>query len=228
MTWLPTASGRVFDLLRPDWREVDLVNDAAEHLARIARFSGAVSSGPYSVAQHSVVGADCIFRDTGDRAAAAAFLLHDGHEYVLTDKTSPNAAAEIATAEQLSPGAGQIVRAMQRLMKQRIDVAIYRAAGMGNDGCPEQYRQIVAEYDLRMLATERAHLLGRQVKLWHPAVEEAKPLRLVGGLTVWPWPMAADEFRDRLRRYLPERFGAPSPRPKPAPRKTARRTLVEA
>lgn len=228
MTWLPTSTGRVFDLLRPDWREVDLMDDVAEQLAQIARFSGAVRAGPFSVAQHSVIGADCIFRDTGDREAAAAFILHDGHEYVLTDKTAPNAEAEVATAEQLSPGAGQIVRAMQKLMKQRIDVAIYRAAGMGEDGCPEQYRRLVAEYDLRMLATERRHLLGRQVRLWNPAVEAAKPLRLIGGLTVWPWPKAADEFRERLRRYLPERFGTPRPQPKAGPRTAARRIPLEA
>lgn len=226
MTWLLTSTGRVFDLVAPDWQQVDLLNDVAEQLAQIARFSGAVRAGPYSVAQHSAVGADCVFRDTCDREAAGAFLLHDAHEYVLTDKTSPNAEAEVVTAEQIMPGAGVVVRAMQKRMKQRIDVAIYRAAGMGEDGCPERYRGLVAEYDLRMLATERAHLLGSQTRLWHPSVEAAKPLRLVGGLSVWPWPKAADEYRERLRRYLPERFGITPARPRSGPRPAgARRAL---
>lgn len=223
MTWLPTTTGRVFDLMAPDWRAVDLMADVADGLAKIARYTGTVPQGPFSVAQHSIVGADAVYRDTGDRAAAAAFLLHDAHEYVLNDKTSPAAEAEALTAEALCPGAGGVVIQMQRLMKRRVDLAIYQAAGMGTDGCPERYRRIVAEYDLRMLVTERAHLLVPCGKRWAEAVEAAAPLRLVGRLTCWPWPKAADEYRERLRRYLPETF-APQPAPRaPTPGFAARR-----
>lgn len=227
MTWLPTTTGRVFDIVRPDWRVVDLMNDVAEQLAQIARFSGATSAGPYSVAQHSVIGADFIFRNGRDRDAAAAFLLHDAHEYVLTDKTSPNAEAEIETAEMIQPGGGRIVREMQRLMKLRIDAAIYNAAGMGAAGCPERFRDLVKTIDLRLLATEKAHLLGPQVKLWNPAVEAAEPLRLTGKITPWPWHMAATEFRDRLRKYLPDRFGgvAANPPSKSGPRRDGARPV---
>lgn len=230
MTWLPTTTGRVFDIMRPDWRAIDFLCDVAEQLAQIARFSGAVRAGPYSVAQHSVIGADYIWRETKEERAAAAFLLHDAHEYVLTDKTSPNAEAEIETAEFIQPGSGRVVRDMQRLMKFRLDVAIYQAAGMGRDGCPPEFREMVKAIDLRMLATEKAHLLGPQTKLWHPSVETAEPLRLTGKITPWPWHKAADEFRDRLRKYLPDRFGAPAPRPqpKPGPRSAARRIPMEA
>jgi len=35
MTWLQTASGRAFDLLQPDWRQVDFEVDIPEALARI-------------------------------------------------------------------------------------------------------------------------------------------------------------------------------------------------
>lgn len=213
MTWLPTTTGRVFNLMAPDWRMVDLIGDVADGLAKIARYTGCVPQGPFSVGQHSVVGADAIYRDTGDREAAGAFLLHDAHEYVLNDKTSPAAEAEIATAEALSPGSGRIVLQMQRLMKRRIDIAIYQAAGMGADGCPEQYRRVVAEYDLRMLVTERAHLLVPCGRRWAPVVEAAEPIRIVGKLTCWPWHRAADEYRDRLGRYLPGTFG-PAPLPK--------------
>lgn len=231
MTWLPTTTGRVFDIVRPDWRAVDLMGDVAEQLAQIARFSGAVSAGPYSVAQHSIIGADFIYRNGRDRDAAAAFLLHDAHEYVLTDKTSPNAEAEIETAELIQAGGGRIVREMQRLMKLRIDDAIYQAAGMGGGGCPAQYRDLVKTVDLRLLATEKAHLLGPQVKLWNPAVEAAEPLRLTGRITPWPWHHAAAEFRDRLRKYLPDRFGGVTANPpsKSGPRRDGvRRIPVEA
>lgn len=228
MTWLPTTTGRVFDIVRPDWRVVDLMNDVAEQLAQIARFSGAVSAGPYSVAQHSVIGADFIFRNGRDREAAAAFLLHDAHEYALTDKTSPNAEAEVETAEIIWPGhGGRVVRQMQALMKLRIDVAIYQAAGMGGNGCPTPYRELVKQIDLRLLATEKAHLLGPQVRLWNEAVEGAEPLRLSGRITPWPWHVAADEYRDRLRKYLPDRFGgvAANPPSKSGPRRDGARPV---
>ncbi|TCR69718.1 hypothetical protein [Bosea sp. BK604] len=225
MTWLPTESGRIFELLAPDWRQVDFDIDIPNALARIPRFTGHIGSGPYSVGQHSVVGADAVFRDTGDRKAAGCFLLHDAHEYVLNDKATPIAEAEAALAEQDCAGAGRIVREVNRRLKQSVDVAIYQAAGLGTSGCPAAFRDIVRAYDLRMLATERNHFLGRGTRLWHPSIEQAEPLRLSGKLKVWPWPDTADEFRERLRRYLPERFGASPSSPKPAPRPAARQPV---
>lgn len=235
MTWLQTCSNgatdRAFDLMNPDWRDVDFEVAIPEALARQSRYTGHVRGGIYSIAQHCVIGADAIWRKYRDRDAAAAFLLHDAHEFVLGDKATPIAEAEVETAEQLQPGAGKIVKAMQRLMKQRIDVAIYAAAGLGNDGCPDRFRRIVAEYDLGLLATERRHLLGQAPKPWHPVVEAAEPVRLHGRITPWPWHHAAAEFRDRLRKYLPDRFGgvAANPPSKSGPRRDgARRQLEEA
>lgn len=227
MTWLQTGGGRIFDLLEPDPAHVDFEIDIAEALARIPRFCGHVRAGPYSVAQHCVLGADIIFRDSCDRNAAAAFLLHDAHEAYLGDIATPVAwaiaeacAAEVAEFE-LAPS--RFRRAVKRL-KGRIDQAVYRAAGI--PGLQDVYAEATAAYDLRMLVTERAHLLGRPLRPWDPAVEAAKPLRLTGGLSVWPWPKAADEFRERLRRYLPERFGITPARPRSGPRPAgARRAL---
>ncbi|PZU83961.1 MAG: hypothetical protein DI527_23430 [Chelatococcus sp.] len=220
MTWLQTCSNgpqdRAFDLLAPGWRDVDFEVGMPEALARITRYTGHVRAGVYSVAQHSVLGADALWHDTRDRRAAACFLLHDGHEYVLGDKATPIAEAEIATAEQIQPGAGAIMREVQRLMKARADLAIYSAAGLGADGCPLEYRRLVKLYDLRMLAAETRQLLGPKPRPW-PILDGVEPARMIGRITVWPWHRAADEFRDRLRRYLPERFGAPRPAPKSGP-----------
>ena len=217
MIWLQTCSNgptdRAFDLMRPDWRDVDFDVAVPEALARLSRYTGHVRAGSYSIAQHCVLGADAIWRQHKNRAAAAAFLLHDAHEFVLGDKATPIAEAEVETAESLMKGAGEVVRAMQKLMKRRIDLAVYMAAGMGTDGCPAEFRKIVAEYDVGMLATERAHLLGPKPKPWHPVVEAAEPVRMTGRVKVWPWLFAADEYRDRLRKYLPERFGAVAPSP---------------
>lgn len=232
MTWLQTASGRAFDLLRPDWRAVDFDVDVPEALARIARFTGHIRSGVYSVAQHCVIGADAVYRETRDRQAAAAFLLHDAHEAYLGDIATPVAEALAAVQGEGASTAG-VVRSAIISLKTHLDRAIYLAAGMGEQGCPLAHRPIVKLYDLRMLVTERAHLLGPAPKPWHPATEAGEPLRLNGRITPWLWHHAADEYRDRLRKYLPERFGAaappakPRPQPKPA-RRAARRIPVEA
>lgn len=229
MTWLQTASGRAFNLLRPDWREVDFEVDVPEALARIARFTGHVRSGPYSVAQHCIIGADAIWRDTKDREAAAAFLLHDAHEAYLGDIATPIAQALAERARFFNGGLlADLVGKSVKSLKGTIDREIYRAAFMGLEGCPTKHRETVKLYDIRMLVTERNHMLGPSPQPWGPPFDTAEPLRLTGKITPWPWHVAADEYRDRLRKYLPERFGTPSPQPKPGPRQAARRIPVEA
>lgn len=220
MTWLQTASGRAFDLLQPDWRQVDFEVDIPEALARLARFTGHVRSGPYSVAQHCVIGADAVFQATRDKEAAAAFLLHDAHEAYLGDIATPIVAALRKMAGTFEKGDAAITFAINGI-KERLDHAIYLAAGCPR--APADHQAIVKVYDIRMLATERAHLLVRSPQAWAPQVEAAQPLRLVGKITVWPWVKAAEEYRERLRRYLPETF-APQPAPsRPTPGFAARR-----
>ena len=92
-----------------------------------------------------------------------------------------------------------------------------------DDRARTAHHAIVKIYDIRMLATERAHLLVRSPQAWAPVVEAAQPLRLVGKIGVWPWVKAAEEYRAALRRYLPETF-APQPAPsRPTPGFAARR-----
>lgn len=229
MTWIQTEQGHAFDLVNPDWRVVDF-DEMANSLARQARFTGHVAGGPYSIAQHLVIGADCVFRDTRSREAAANFLLHDGEEYVIGDEATPKARAEYEIARELhGEEFASRFRAVKRELKRRIEVVVYQAAGLTDYGCDLYFRDLVHEYDLRMLLTERKHLLGKPPRPWAPKIERLQPLRLIGGLTVWPWPKAADEFRDRLRRYLPERFASPArPQPKAGPRPATRRIPQEA
>lgn len=226
MTWLQTGSNRAFDLLQPDVAQVDFDIDIAEALARLPRYTGHVRPGPYSVAQHCVVGADIVFRDTGLRQCAASFLLHDAHEAYIGDIATPvmRAIARYCAREVAAYEIGPSwFRAAFRQLKGDLDKVIYEAAGI--PGLQTLHYVAIADYDLRMLATERLHLLGQSPRAWSPAVESARPLRLPYPLQVWPWPKAADEFRERLRRYLPERFGPSPARPKSGPRRDgARRT----
>lgn len=220
MTWIQTASGIAFDLIDPRPEMVNFEVDIAESLARLARFTGHIRSGGYSVAQHCVLGADALLRETGNRELAAAFLLHDAHKAYVGDMATPVAhalaaytgvcaAADITRRldasfdpKQAHDLAKQAAYAGLSALKSNVDIAIHAAAGIPWP-LPQDTHIAVKSMDLRMLATERRHLLGPSPRLWHPSIETAHPVRLSGKLTVWPWPDAADAWRDRLKRYLP-------------------------
>ncbi len=218
--WMQTTTDTAFDLVNPHPEMVDFKTHIPEALSRIGRFNGTIRSGIYSVAQHSVIGADAIYRETGSNLKAAAFLLHDAHEAYIGDIITPaqNALCSIAAKtafldkSRSLPGVNDMERARAAsdivseaisMLKIRIDVAIYQAAGMDYPLSPD-IRKAVKEMDLRMCATERRFLLGPSPAPWHSSIEEAKPVRLQGRLTVWPWPDAADAFCLRLHRYIPD------------------------
>jgi hypothetical protein len=211
MTWIQTASGRAFDIINPRPEDVDFEVDIPEALARIARFTGHVRAGAYSVAQHCVIGADFMFASTHRNDYAAAFLLHDAHEAYIGDIATPVAAAliERTAREYADDGihgrkiAAQRTKRALAAIKTGIDAAIYAAAGLS---WPYDHamHDVIKEMDLRMLATERRHLLGASARPWDAIHELTEPLPLRGKISVWPWPRAADEYRCALKKYLPQ------------------------
>lgn len=208
MTWMQTATGRAMDLMAPHPEDVDLEADVAEALARTPRFGGHVRSGPYSVAQHCCMGTDCILAAGGSLELARAFLLHDAHEAYCGDITSPLAEAlgERVRADVaphvLPEWAAGVFPSALRALKSDLDRAIHCAAGATWPLAPEIADQVKA-WDIAMLAAERRQLLGRAPKPWQAAVESAKPAPLRGRIRVWPWPIAADEWRRRLHQLFP-------------------------
>lgn len=229
--WIQTGAGIAFDLFAPTRAMVDFDIDIAEALARLPRFTGHIRSGGYSVAQHSVMGADALLSETGRVEIAAAFLLHDAHEAYVGDMATPVAHALAAYVgacaashpvlrEKLEPKGAydigkDIAAAGMRAIKATVDAAIHEAAGIAWP-LPDDVRAAVKEMDIRMLATERRHLLGPSPAAWHASIENAKPVRLIGKMSVWPWPDAADTFRERLRRYIPQ-FQSPRSAPQRLP-----------
>lgn len=220
MTWLQTGSGRAVDLLNPKPEDIDFRVDVPEALARVARFTGHVRSGPYSVAQHCALGADAILRQTHRPEAALAFLLHDAKEAYVGDMSQPFKQALARTANDpcgnghfkiniiengndLGPvhGAAFIHHILRRI-ETGFDRAIHAAAGLSWP-LPPDLQAIVKGYDIRMLATERRFLLGPSPRLWAEEIERAELIRVRGKFTVWPWPQAADEFRARLADLCP-------------------------
>lgn len=195
--WKQTITGRAFPMTSFTHADIDLFGDCAEGLARICRYDGAVPGNPFSVAQHSVIGADAALDETADANLAAHVLLHDAHEYIFGDMTSPVA----AWLAHLAGDEAYLVRALIDEAKAKLDAAIWKAAGIPVPGAT--YRAAVADYDLRLLATEQRQLLMPAPKSWGPSVDAAKPIRMKGRLTAWPVAKAADEFRDRLTRLCP-------------------------
>jgi len=198
---LPTISGKALLLSATGLSgEIDLHGDVAEALARLCRFAGHVPGGVYSVAQHSVLMCDAAQQETGDAHLAAISLLHDCREYVIGDTTTPaqQFLADIAACAGHDPEA---IRFAFTEVGAQLDRLIFKAARI-----PFPSRQIltrVKDYDTRMLATERAHLLLPTKLPWGTAVETARPIRTRGRIKIWPTAKAADEFRDRLSTYCP-------------------------
>jgi hypothetical protein len=198
---IPTISGKTLLLSAAGLSgEIDLHSDVAEALARLCRFAGHVPGGVYSVAQHSVLMCDAAQHETGDAHLAAICLLHDGREYVIGDTTTPaqRFLADIASCAGHDPEAIRFAFAQAGVQLDRL---IFKAARI-----PFPSRQLLArvkDYDTRMLATERAHLLVRSQLSWGAAVETARPIKTRGRIKIWPTARAADEFRDRLSTYCP-------------------------
>jgi hypothetical protein len=114
-----TASGRVIDILDPDWREISF-EDIALHLSRTCRYAGAVRVPHYSNAQHSCLVADCAEKIAPQIERVGIYAqLHDGHEYAIGDVNSV-----LERTLDLS------ARTHIESIRLRLDNAIFRAAGL--------------------------------------------------------------------------------------------------
>ncbi|GLS29926.1 hypothetical protein SAMN04488498_110194 [Mesorhizobium albiziae] len=198
--WLQTLSGRAVTMAKPDPRDIDPLLDLPEMLARIPRFNGAVPGGHYSVAQHCVLIADAILDDGGDVDTAAIGLLHDAHEYIWGDMTTP-ARDGLVEVEAEMFGDSRIAAVVSEV-RRRADQAIFRACGVPWPPTPQQGRT-VKSYDIRMLATERRQMLAPSGRRWAAVFEQAVPLKMRGGITIWSIAKAADEYRERLIQLCP-------------------------
>lgn len=87
-TWCRTASGVGFDLFNLD-AHVAQLEDVAHHLAMLCRYGGATPVF-YSVAQHAVLVARCVYMATQSAALALLALHHDDGEAYLYDIRRPH------------------------------------------------------------------------------------------------------------------------------------------
>lgn len=191
---IQTAGGRPFYVLKPDPQHIHW-DDVAHHLAQRNRFNGACRF-PYSVAQHSVLGAieveDILTRlGTFSRldivTASLYFTVHDGAEAFVPDFARPvKKAPEYAGAMQV---------------EDRIQRAVYQAAWLDPDAVPA----IVKEVDRRMLRTEQRDLMPPPM----PGEEREDVLPFSKQIHFWPFEVARDlwfetfhTYQDELQRIL--------------------------
>lgn len=176
LPFIPTASGAEYHLGKPN-PGVVRIRDIAAHLSRINRWTGATMA-PISVAQHSVLVAEVCEQAAGFEVALYG-LLHDAAEYILGDDSRPKR----AWLEQ-HVGFDVIAR-----LETRVEADVFEQLGV-EWPVPEVYRQLVADADDRVLATEHRDLMPDRCALF-----QVRPLRRT--INPWPWAKAEEKFLDK-------------------------------
>lgn len=167
-----TISGKMVSLTNPKPEQID-IHDMVYSLCRINRFNGHTKGIPYSVANHSWFAA----RQAGKAGFTANqvldVLLHDAHEYILGDITTP--ASQAIGALAYMNNRYMFKRDLYRI-KAGIDEAIYAKLGIAR--AADGTGMIVRAIDLRTLETERRDLLNKPEDLspWR-TLKKVKPFK---------------------------------------------------
>ena len=178
--WIQTYTGKAFDLLNPDPRQVH-IDDIAHALSNICRFNGH-SIAHYSVAQHSVLLADQLATDGASIEVQRWALLHDAAEAYCGDIVRP--------LKALLPGFAEIEGRIMNAICVRFGMDVNMPA-------------IVKEYDDRILADEYREVMGEGDVPWNvPWNLPYEPL----GITIDPWPCwkAKRVFLQKFIQLFPE------------------------
>ncbi|MES2671585.1 MAG: hypothetical protein V4673_14370 [Pseudomonadota bacterium] len=158
-TVLTLADGRNVDLLHPKPSDFQPLDWAAEHLAKENRYNGATPGVCYSVAQHMCECAALAFRATGDLNLAGYLLLHDVHEALFKDDTTPKKRALAAVAEEKFGTLAAVVMHAFDELTSRCDAAVHDAADLPWPPSPEMVTAI-KHWDRVLLVTEWRDLMG--------------------------------------------------------------------
>lgn len=200
-TMLTLANGRNIDLLHPVAADYGDLSWAAEHLAKENRYNGATPGVVYSVAQHTCECVTACLQETANVELAAYLSLHDVHEAVLKDDTTPKKRTFAVIAEsRFGVLATAVMQAFDELT-DRHDLAIHEAAGLAWPPSPEIARGI-KHFDRRLLVTEWRDLMGGYPLPNAQAYADVAPLnrKIIADHS---WTSAATRLRDFWRDLLP-------------------------
>ncbi|WP_376704723.1 hypothetical protein RQ479_08230 [Mesorhizobium sp. ISC25] len=199
--------GQIADLADMKVDQIDFAHIAAT-LSKTSRWTGRHRGAALSVAQHCVMGADALFRESGDGVLAGYFLLHDAHEYLLGDIGRPAVLdIDLKTAEYLIEKGvsaeiahGAVAEGTNR-SKRALDIPITEAAQLPPISRMPLYARQVAEMDERMCMAEARALYGAKGDF--PLVRCDLPMpKLKSPIEPWGAMKAEIAFLDRLERYL--------------------------
>jgi uncharacterized protein len=210
-TILTLANGKGVDLLAPKFDASDF-DALAEHLAKEKRFNGATAGVEYSVAEHCCLGADAILahpslsgiefeKQIGRAIVAGYFLLHDMHEAIWKDDTTPKKSAIAEIAQSRFGILAQNILDAQDIAVAQIDVAIHEAAGLPWPA-PKIVRDMVKRWDKIMFVTEWRDYMGdREHPDWLPYYD-VPPLKQKLFMP-WSWRTAKAAWLGRAQHLLP-------------------------
>jgi 5'-deoxynucleotidase YfbR-like HD superfamily hydrolase len=211
------SNGCGIDLQTPTAADIDF-ESIAEHLAKEPRFNGATRGKFYSVAEHCCRGADALLEETGNSTAAAYFLLHDAHEALLRDDTTPKKRAIAEIAAQMFGVLHEEILEAFAMLEMRLDQAIHAAAGLRFPIADVGTRRAVRAMDERMFVSE-----WRDLMKWQEGMKGA-PMQVAGEQFVfhpewdryaqvqgvrtridqpWDWPTAKLAWLRRANALLP-------------------------
>jgi len=201
--WAFRDDGSCFDMSAPDPAEICFAVMAGR-LSRINRFNGVPIAGGYSVAQHSVMGAEALLNEGADEFVAGLFLLHDGREAVIGDVIRPTQKLIEATMTEASAKmAGEFTDIFEGI-GQRWDDAIYAAAGLP---CPSAWTpkisKLVDNMDDRMCGVEARTLLGKRAENEFPLTRFPTP-KTKGAIRPWGAMKAEEAFIACFKRLIGE------------------------
>jgi uncharacterized protein len=200
-TVLTLADGRNIDLVNPQASDFGDFAWAAEHLAKENRYNGATPGIVYSVAQHTSECVAAALEQGRDPDLAAYLSLHDLHEALLKDDTTPKKRAFAAIAEQkFGVLASHVMGAFDELT-ERHDAAIHRAAGLAWPPTPEM-ASAIKHYDRVLLVTEWRDLMGGVPLPNAEAYADVAPLRR-RIIPADKWQSATMLLRLQWRELLP-------------------------
>jgi hypothetical protein len=151
MSWLETYTGKKFDPFAPRVEDLCL-EDIAHSLARLCRFNGHTVEF-YSVAQHAAEMSLQAMEDRLPREVCRWCLLHDAAEAYVTDVPRP---IKAGLGWQLQGDA--CGEEPYFLSFAAVELVVMRAIAE-KFSLPWPMPPVVAEYDLRMLVTEKRDLL---------------------------------------------------------------------